>query len=195
MRPDSLWTHHSWLLHVVCFPTARSHMDGVYYVCAGLANGQVAFYDQYLLNVSDGDCDQSPSSPPPLFILFSTSPLPRTHTHAHARTHMHACMHAHTCTHACTHARTRTHAHMHAHTHTHADTWSQRPCSNHWRWSGQRGEATPQPAVCLLWLRHCRDQDIRSFCDQEMAGCRRVSERVHVEGREGGWNEGRGENE
>ena len=32
-------------------------MDGVYYVCAGLANGQVAFYDQYLLNVSTGNCD------------------------------------------------------------------------------------------------------------------------------------------
>ena len=61
------------LLHVVCFPTSRSHMDGVYYVCAGLANGQVAFYDQYLLNVSAGNGDILPSLPtPPL----PTPPLP-----------------------------------------------------------------------------------------------------------------------
>ena len=101
--------------HVVCFPTARSHMDGVYYVCTGLANGQVAFYDQYLLNVSAGDCEQSPPSPPPHFILFSTFPPP---THAHTRTHArtHACTHAHTPT------RTHTHTHAHAQTHTHTHT-------------------------------------------------------------------------
>ena len=114
MRPDSLWTHHSWLLHVVCFPTARSHMDGVYYVCAGLANGQVAFYDQYLLNVSAGDCEQSPPSPPPISFSSQHSPLPRTHTHARTHTRMHARTHAHTHTH--THACTRTNTHTHTHT-------------------------------------------------------------------------------
>ena len=33
-------------------PTGRrSHTEGAYYVCAGLANGQLAFYDQYMLTI------------------------------------------------------------------------------------------------------------------------------------------------
>ena len=40
------------MIHVFSSSGCRSHTEGVYYVCAGLANGNLAFYDQYLINVS-----------------------------------------------------------------------------------------------------------------------------------------------
>jgi len=36
---------------VLCLLYFKSHTEGVYYVCAGLANGNLAFYDQYLINI------------------------------------------------------------------------------------------------------------------------------------------------
>jgi hypothetical protein len=62
--------------------------------------------------------------------IICSAVKPRTHTHIHARTHMHGRTHTrtHTQTHICMHARAHTHtdshvyAHAHTHTHTHVPT-------------------------------------------------------------------------